>query len=172
MSYDKHKCKIFPNYILYTYCMNKNYWATELPEPYCPSISDVDIYKNNMKDGTTLLLGCTHKLIPFTTLQLDIDPWYDSKSVVIGDWRDNKTYFDNIIGDGVFNFTEKLTNQVLEMASKYCGVLIVRCFNKKLPNMKIANHFPKIDEFPIKVNYSYIFEDYNFFIWKFDAIQK
>ena len=100
--------------------MNKSYWSKELPSPYSPSISDVEIYKINIGKGSTLLLGCTHKLISISDFQMDIDPWYEAPTMIIKDWRDNETYYDNIIGDGVFNFTKELTDSVLTMCKKYC----------------------------------------------------
>jgi len=149
--------------------MDKYYWGKELPEPYAPSHKDVEIYVQNLKSGSTLLLGCTHKLIPYSDFQMDIDPWYEAPTVIVDDWRNNKSFYTNIMGDGVFNFTEELTNDVLHMASKCSDILAIRCFNKKLPNMKVASYFPKQEDFSIKVNYSYSFKDYNFFIWKFNV---
>lgn len=149
--------------------MNKYYWSKELPEPYCPSVNDVKIYISNLKKGKTLLLGCTHKLIPFSDVQLDIDPWYEASSVIVDDWRNNKFFYTNIIGDGVFNFTKELTDNVLHMASNYCENLVIRCFNKKLPNMKLASYFPQNEDFHIKASYSYKSEDYNFYIWNFNV---
>ena len=92
--------------------MDKLYWSKELLHPLSPSISDVEIYKQNIGKGSTLLLGCTHKLISISDFQMDIDPWYEAPTMIIKDWRDNETYYDNIIGDGVFNFTKELTDLI------------------------------------------------------------
>lgn len=147
--------------------VGKDYWAKELPYPYSPSDDDFKIFKNHLKKGKTLLLGCTHKLIPITDYQMDIDPWYNSSTVIIQDWVTNNIFYDNIIGDGVLNFTKKLTDDVLKMCSKNCNFFMARVFNKKLPNMKIANYFPFTNDFEIKPNNIISFENYNFFSWNF-----
>jgi len=147
--------------------MNKLYWSKELPHPYSPSKEDVEIYKENMTSGSTLLLGCTHKLIPISDFQMDIDPWYEAPTMIIKDWRDNETYYDNIIGDGVFNFTKELTDSVLTMCKKYCRNFVVRSFKRKLENMKIADYFPKENDFHIRPDLIDEYEDYNFFCWSF-----
>lgn len=147
---------------------DKQYWSKELECPLSPSMDDFNLFKNNLSQGKTLLLGCTHKLLDISDTQLDIDPWYEATTVIKGDWRDNKTYYDNIIGDGIFNFTKELTDAVLLMSSEYCRKLVVRSFNKKLPSMKIANYFPKPDDFEIKPNKVYMFGEYSFYIWNFN----
>jgi len=147
--------------------VNKNYWEKELIPPYSPSEGDFLVYKNNLLLGKTLLLGCTHKLIKISDIQLDIDPWYQEKSVVIGNWIDNKDFYENIIGDGVFNFTKDLTDKTLLMSSNCCKKLIVRSFKEKLPSMRIANYFPNIDDFLIKPSNYINFEKYIFLIWNF-----
>jgi hypothetical protein len=120
-----------------------------------------------MKKGTTLLLGCTRKLIPLSNRQLDIDPWYDGETVIVGDWVDNKHFYTNILLDGGFNFNKKLTDSILEMCSKNCEVLIVRSFSRKLPIMRIADNFPTKEDFDIIPSETITCEDYNFFIWEF-----
>lgn len=148
--------------------IDKQYWSIELDYPLSPSVDDFFIFKNNLIQGTTLLLGCTHKLLQISNNQLDIDPWYKAPSVIKGDWRDNKTFYDNVVGDGVFNFTKELTDAVLLMASNYSKKLIVRSFSKRLPLMKIADYFPKPDDFCIEPNKVFIFSEYNFYIWNFN----
>lgn len=147
--------------------INKNYWSKELDYPYSPSEEDFLIYKNNLINGTTLLLGCTHKLINLSNFQLDIDPWYSAKTVITGNWIYNKDFYDNIIGDGVFNFTKELTRKTLLMCSKNCKKLIIRAFKEKLPKMKVANYFPSIEDFSIKPNNHVSFHEYYFLIWDF-----
>ena len=147
--------------------MNKEYWASDLPLPLSPSDNDVNEFKSHMKKGTTLLLGCTRKLIPLSDRQLDIDPWYDGETVIVGDWVNNKHFYTNILLDGGFNFNKKLTDSILEMCSKNCEVLIVRSFSGKLPTMKIADYFPTKEDFDIVPSETITCEDYNFFIWEF-----
>jgi hypothetical protein len=147
--------------------IENSYWAQEFPYPYGPSEENVNTYRKYMTNGTTLLLGYTKKLIPFTDNQMDIDPMYKSDTMIIGDWSDNKTYYDNIIGDGVVNFTKELQENLLKMASKYCKRFIVRSFNYKLDKMRIAANFPKESDFSIKPNHVEVFNEYTFYVWEF-----
>lgn len=147
--------------------VGKDYWASDLPLPLSPSDSDVDIYKNNMIEGGTLMLGCTKKLISITTIQMDIDPWYESDTLIKSDWLDNKTYYDNIITDGSLSFTKEFTDSLIEMASKNCKVFIARTFTKRLPIMRIADYFPQPEDFKILPTKTLVFEDYSFYIWHF-----
>ena len=147
--------------------MDKSYWSKELLYPLSPSNEDVEIYKESMTSGSTLLLGCTHKLIPISDFQMDIDPWYEAPTVIVKDWRINVTYYDNIIGDGVFNFTKELTDSILLMCEKNCRNLVIRSFKHKLPIMKIADYFPKENDFHIRPDLIDEYEDYNFFCWSF-----
>jgi len=147
--------------------VDKNWWGIEFPTPYSPSDDDIKTYRDNMISGKTLMLGCTRKLIPFTDIQMDIDPWYDGPNVVVQDWTTNKIFYENIVGDGVLNFTKELAESVLDMASKHCKVFIVRSFNYKLERMRIAANFPKAEDLPIKPTIVKIFDEYSFFIWQF-----
>jgi len=147
--------------------MDNSYWAKELPHPLSPSLDDFQVYKDNLISGTTLLLGCTHKLISISTNQMDIDPWYTSQTMIIQDWRENTKYYDNIIGDGVLNFTKDLTDSVLNMCKKNCGLFLTRTFKHKLPIMKIADYFPKDNDFNIRPDLVLEYDDYNFFLWRF-----
>ena len=147
--------------------VNKDYWSSELPLPLSPSDYDVDIYKENMIEGNTLMLGCTKKLIPISNIQMDIDPWYESETVIKQDWLSNDIYYDNIIADGSLSFTKELTDGLLEMASKKCKVFICRTYTKKLPIMRIANNFPQPEDFKILPTKTVVFEDYSFYIWWF-----
>ena len=148
--------------------LDSSYWKVSLAHPYSPNDEDLDVYKNNMTQGTTLLLGCTHILLPFSNQQLDIDPWYTAPSVIHGDWRDNTLFFDNMIGDGPLNFSKELADSVVFMAQKYCRNLILRSFNYKLPLMKIANYFPEEKDFLIPPAITIKKQEYSFFIWKLD----
>jgi hypothetical protein len=147
--------------------VDKTYWGSELPLPLSPSDSDVEVYKNYLKEGTTLMLGCTKKLIPLSDKQLDLDPWYDGDTVIIGDWTKNTDYYTNIILDGGLCFTKELCNNIIEMASKNCEVFITRSFRHKLDIMKIADYFPKASDFKIVPKEAIIYDDYVFYIWRF-----
>lgn len=148
--------------------VDKTYWRTELVPPYSPTEEDVDFYRRHLLPGTTLLLGCTHRLISLSTAQMDHDPWYEGSTVLVKDWRDNCETFDNMIGDGVLNFTKILTDSVLEMCSKHSKVFVARCFNRKLPNMRIADYFPEPGQFHIRPTESFHRgDDYSFHVWRF-----
>lgn len=147
--------------------VNKEYWASELPLPLSPSDKDIKIYQKYMTKGTSLLLGCTKKLIPITDFQMDIDPWYESETVIKQDWLTNETYYDNIIGDGVLNFTHELAEKIIDMASKNCKVFIVRSFAHRLNTMRVADNFPLWKDFTIKPSEVKITNGYYFYVWQF-----
>jgi hypothetical protein len=147
--------------------IDKNYWGSKLPHPLSPNDLDVSLFKTFMTDGTTLLLGCTKKLIELSTRQLDLDPWYDGDTVIIGDWADNQHYYVNIIIDGGLCFNKELCDKVVKMASKNCRNFIARTFVKKLDIMRIADYFPMEDEFEIKPTMSIECGSYYFYIWRF-----
>jgi hypothetical protein len=147
--------------------VDKEYWASELPRPLSPSDEDVEVFKKFMVEGATLLLGCTKKLIPLSDIQMDNDPWYEGENVIKQDWTTNDVYFENIIGDGVLNFTHELAEDIIHMCSKTCKVFIVRVFTKKLDTMRIADNFPTPSQFTIPPNEIRIKPDYAFYIWRF-----
>jgi FkbM family methyltransferase len=147
--------------------VDKDYWMSDLPIPLSPSDDDVNTYKRFMINGETLLLGCTKNLIPLSNIQMDIEPWYQSETVISDNWLNNNTFYENIIGDGVLSFTKELANDLIEMASKNCKVFIARTFTKKLPIMKVADNFPQPEDFIIKPTITIPQKDYSFYIWQF-----
>lgn len=147
--------------------VDNNYWSSELPHPLAPNSDDVEIYKQNKISGSTLLLGLTKDLIDLSDWQMDINPWIDSDTVIKSNWTDNITFYDNIIGDGVLSFDKGTTNQLLKMAKDNCKVFIARTFTKRLPIMRIADHFPQPEDFEIKPTKTIKFKDYSFYIWHF-----
>lgn len=147
--------------------VDKEYWSSEIPIPLSPSDEDVEIYKQNKIPGSCLMLGCTKKLIEISDFQMDMDPWYTNKTVIKDDWLNNNTFYDTIIGDGVLSFTKELSDGILEMVQKNCKVFIARTFTKRLPIMKIANHFPGEFDFKNKPTKVINFENYSFYIWHF-----
>lgn len=150
---------------------DKEYWKTKLPHPLAPDHYDVLIYSDYMLPGETLLLGCTHDLIPMSNRQMDIDPWYESSTVIVQDWVTNNVDYTNIIGDGVLNFSQHMTELVLKMASKHCQRFIVRYFNYKQPTMRIADYFESPQNLPIKPSIILNYGQYSFLIWDFAAHQ-
>jgi hypothetical protein len=147
--------------------VDKTYWGSDLPLPLSPSDSDVEIYRSYLKEGTTLLLGCTKKLLPLSDRQLDNDPWYNGDTVIIGDWIENQHYYTNILLDGGLCFDKKTCDNILKMVSKSCKIFISRSFRHKLDTMRIANYFPKASDFNIVPRQAIIYEDYIFYIWEF-----
>ena len=147
--------------------VDKTYWGGDFPHPLAPNDNDVLTYKSNMRYGTTLLLGCTKKLISISDRQLDIDPWYVANTVIKGDWIDNKHFYTNIIIDGGLCFTKELTDKILTMASENCDYFIARVFNRKLDIMRIADYFPSFKDFAIKPKKYIREDDYTFYIWDF-----
>lgn len=148
--------------------VDKSYWASELPLPLSPSDDDVLEYEFHLKKGTTLLLGCTKKLIPLSDRQLDNDPWYEGDTIITGNWTDNKHFYTNMILDGGLCFTKELCDSIINMASTNSKVLIARVFDYKLDSMKIANYFPMFDDFEIKPTFRFkTAKEYTFYIWEF-----
>ena len=147
--------------------VDKTYWASELPLPLSPSDGDVHLFKTFMIEGTTLLLGCTKKLIPLSNRQLDLNPWYEADTVIVGDWTKNQHYYTNIILDGGLCFTKELCDDIIKMASSNCKRFIVRSFTRKLDTMRIANYFPTEKDFEIHPDMVIKESDYNFYVWLF-----
>ena len=164
--YNSSERMVFVNTV-YVPKVDSEYWKKDLPHPLSPSKSDVEIYKQFMTTGTTLLLGLTKSLMDISDFQMDLDPWIKSKSVITGDWKDNSKYYDNIIGDGVLSFTKELADNLIEMAKSCCEVFICRTFTQKLPIMRIADNFPKPEDFNTPPNFVIERPNYSFYIWKF-----
>lgn len=151
--------------------VDKEYWRIKLPLPYSPSPGDISIFRHHMEPGRTLLLGCTHDLIPLSDKQMDTDPWYENDTVIVQDWSTNVVFYTNIIGDGVLNFSKELTDSIIFMALGCCSRLIIRSFNRRLPNMKVAQYFPGVNDFTLAPDIVEVFDDYSFFIWKFQVFE-
>ena len=147
--------------------INKEYWSQDLPRPLSPNDNDVIIFKDNMIEGKTLLLGCTRKLLDLSDVQIDLDPWWVGPNTITGNWLDNKDFYENILCDGGLCFTKELADGALEMASKNCKVFITRTFTRKLSIMRIADYFPQPTDFEITPTKTIIKEDYSFYIWQF-----
>lgn len=147
---------------------DKNYWKSLFLPPYCPDQSDVEFIRRNKLGGSTLLLGCTRILIPVSDYQMDIDPWYEADTVIQENWRNNKVFFNNIIADGALNLSEELTHDVLRMAFNCCNKFIVRYFNYKLPDMRIANCFKDPNDMEFIPNVIIKHEHYSFLMWNFN----
>jgi hypothetical protein len=128
----------------------------------------VRLFKENLIDGSTLLLGSTKDLLSLCDEALDTFPVYNDKKIITGHWADNNIFYQNIMGDGVLNLNEVLCNQIMAMAKKNCCRLIVRVFNYRLPIMKVATYFPTANHFKKKPEVIYHTEEYSFFKWDFE----
>ena len=148
--------------------MEKDYWASLTP-PLAPSSHDVEIYKTNLIEGSTLLLGSTKQLLDLCDIALDVSPVYQDKKIIVGDWVNNEMFFENIIGDGVLNFNQNLCNQLLEMAEKNCNQFLVRVFNYKMPIMRVADYFPSTKIFHIRPKVIFSNTEYSFYKWDFKS---
>lgn len=145
---------------------DRSHWLSLKP-PSAPSVADVGIYQQLLEPGRVLLLGCTEKLLPLADHALDLDPLYDNPVIRQGDWRDNREFFDNIIGDGVFHLDENLCRDLLQMAQKHCRVFISRSFNQKLEGMRYARFFPGPEDFPLRPQEIIQQPLYTFYKWRF-----
>jgi hypothetical protein len=147
--------------------VNQSYWRKTLPHPYQPNKEDVRIYQEYILSPNTLLLGCTKKLVPISSKQMDLDPWIKGPNVIKGDWLENEDFYENIIGDGVLNLNKELSKELFKMAQKHCKNFVVRSFKKKLPKMKVAEYFPDPKDFKITPYITRHLDDYYFFVWRF-----
>jgi hypothetical protein len=90
----------------------------------------------------------------------------------VGDWRDNTTTFDAMVGDGVVNLDESLAHAIVDMAARYSRRLVVRSFTRRLPPMRIATFFPAPGDFRIAPNtVRESDEGYAFYRWDFTSPQ-
>jgi hypothetical protein len=147
--------------------LSKEYWSQDFPRPLGPSDEDVDVFRDSMIPGKTLLLGCTKKLLDLSDVQIDLDPWWIGPNTITGNWLDNKSFYENILCDGGLCFSKELTDGILQMASKNCKIFITRTFTMKLPIMKIADYFPQPTDFEITPTRTIVKENYSFYIWHF-----
>lgn len=150
--------------------VDRDYWSKVHPHPLAPNKEDVAIYRELIGDArNVLLLGNTPALMDLCSAAMDSDPFLDDPRVIHQDWTTNTVKYEAIIGDGVLNFTEELCNKILTMAANTTDLFVVRAFERRLPIMRIADHFPNVDDFEIKPTATYSFADYNFFVWNFKS---
>lgn len=144
------------------------YWAQSHPHPLAPNLEDVETFRNLIgRSESVLLLGNTPALMDLCTTAMDLEPFVNDPKVVQQDWVTNTNYYDAIIGDGVLNFTESLASGLIEMASEYSSLFVVRSFTRRLPIMRVADNFPGPRDFsktPTKIIER---DDYRFFVWNF-----
>ncbi len=145
---------------------DKEYWTTLYP-PVSPSEANVELFRHLIVGDTVLLLGSTKQLLDIATTAYDLCPKYDSHKIINRDWRTLSSHFDTIIGDGVFNFSKDLTDEVLSLASKYSQRLVVRSFIKHPTKPKYATNWPQPDAFAITPKIIESSEFYNFYVWDF-----
>lgn len=131
------------------------------------SSDELQVYKDHLLSGTILLLGYSPELIPISNHQIDVNTWLKYEIIIDKDWFDKEKYYDNIIGDAILNYSKELTDSILDMCKKNCGLFITRCFKNKLPIMEIVDYFPKENEFKIRPDMVLEYNDYDFLLWRF-----
>jgi hypothetical protein len=127
--------------------VNQSYWKKPQPHPLHPNKDDIKIYQEYLISNNILLLGCTKRLVPISTKQMDLDPW--------------------IKGPNVINLNKDLSKKLFKMAQKCCKNFVVRSFKRKQPNMKVADYFPDPKEFKITPYITRHMQEYYFFVWRF-----
>lgn len=127
----------------------------------------MEIFQKNLLNGSVLLLGNTKDLLTIADRAIDLNPLYLNAKIIQGDWRNNRDYYKNIIGDGVLNFNEKLTLELFSMIEKNSSRFIARVFNRKLEIMRIAEYFPSYLNFTIRPLILFESKDYNIYQWDF-----
>lgn len=149
--------------------ISKAYWATLTP-PLAPSEADVSIFSENLLPGFTCLLGVTKELAVISDKAIDKDPYNWTRIyTVVQDWLDIREYSDNYIGDGVLNIMSmEDCNTLVTTLSEWSKRLIVRVFNEKTPEMRVAFNFPVPTDFDIEPTSVIDCDGYKFFIWDFN----
>lgn len=159
-----------------------------LKMPLCPNDTEVSIYQKYIVGRNNLLLGYTKQLIHLcnNTMDLNFPPSIIDRSISIcdsntkfinQDWYTINTKYDTIIGDGVINL---VGGQLVDHLAKYCNILIIRFFTKKITGMKYATYFENNTIFPTPNIIIDTFESCKILVWnflpkvqiKFDSIDK
>ncbi len=152
--------------------VDQSYWRREHPHPLAPNAHDVALYRELIGDArTVLLLGNTPALMPLCTAALDLDPWDETGKSIRGDWTQNDTHFEAIIGDGVLNFTDGLARGVWEMAARTSDVFVARAFRHRMPIMRVADNFPGEHDLGVAPTRFVQFDEYQFFQWNFRELR-
>ena len=145
------------------------HWKNLTP-PLSPSLEDVATYEHLIVDRPVLLLGSTKELLHLADAAIDAHPQYDDPKIVQQNWLEFHINVATVICDGGFNFNKPLTSALLAIFSTKCKRLIVRSFNRRLPEMKYALHFPTVLDFPIQPKIHSFDEYANFFVWDFKPL--
>jgi hypothetical protein len=145
------------------YLENDNHW-TAAPYPLRPCTEEVEIYKNNLLSGKTLLLGCTTPLLDICDEAIDLVVRVQNPKIRQGDWYNISGFYDNIITDGAINLTGP---SLIDAVKPHCKQLISRVFSRKFSYMKYAKLF--YTEFPNATKIAEINESCPIFIWKFTS---
>lgn len=151
--------------------IEKEYWATLTP-PLAPSASDVQIFADNLtEDESISLLGVTKQLAHLADRAYDKDPYTDLNIFTIRmNWLHIDEWTDNFIGDGVLNIMSmEDCNTLVTRLAERSKKLIVRVFNEKTPEMRVAFNFPTPTDFEIQPTTVVDCEGYKFFIWDFNT---
>lgn len=141
--------------------LNDPHWIN-LPYPLRPNPAEVEIFRENLLPGKTLLLGSTKDLLPLCDVAVDLDPKYEDSKLIYGDWYNISGDYENIIADGSLNWGAE---ELLPIIEKHCKRFICRVFSEKLPGMKYATHF--YSEFEGAEKIAEINKLCPIFIWKF-----
>lgn len=151
--------------------IDNSYWGTLTP-PLAPSESDVQIFIDNIAENESVsLLGVTKELAPIAHRAYDNDPYTILNIFTIPiNWLDIEEWTDNFIGDGVLNIISmEDCNTLVARLAERSKKLIVRVFNEKTPDMRVAFNFPTPTDFEIQPTTVIDCEGYKFFIWDFNT---
>jgi hypothetical protein len=140
---------------------------THLVYPLAPNEANRDTYKSLIKGDNILLLGCTKILLPLATDAVDLVQRYPDPKIRVGDWFDVDGHYDTVLADGCICMGKEAGLALVKHFSTRCDRLIARCFTRRHPTMRIADHFPVASDFEIVPIVHSEAEWYRFYVWDF-----